>query len=225
MGLTVSVVIPALNEAEVIGEVVRSMPWAEIVECVVVDNGSTDGTGEVARAAGARVITAPRGYGAACWAGAKAAVGDVLVFMDGDGADVVADFAKIAGPVQRGEADFAIGSRIRGRREAGSMSFPQVLAGHLIGWLVKVMYGYRYTDMGAFRAIGRETLMGLSMTEMTFGWNLEMQVRAVQRGLRIVEVPTDYRCRAGGVSKVSGNLGAAVKTVWRIAQVLARTRK
>jgi glycosyltransferase involved in cell wall biosynthesis len=224
MGLAVSVVIPALNEAEVIGDVVGSLPWGEIVECIVVDNGSTDGTGNVASAVGARVVTAPRGYGAACWAGTQAAAGDVLVFMDGDGADVVADFQKIVGPVLRGEADFCIGSRIRGNREPGSMSFPQVLAGHLIGWLVKVIYGYRYTDMGAFRAIRRDTLLGLGMTEMTFGWNLEMQVRAVQRGLRIVEVPTDYKCRAGGLSKVSGNLGAALKTVWRIVQVLARTR-
>jgi glycosyltransferase involved in cell wall biosynthesis len=229
MGNRVSIVVPALNEAEAIGAVVRSMPWGEpafdLAECIVVDNGSADGTGDVAREAGARVVTSPRGYGAACWAGTLAAVGDVLVFMDGDGADTVEDFEKIVGPVLRGEADFCIGSRIRGRREPGSLSPPQVLAGHLIGWMVKVMYGYRYTDMGAFRAIRKETLLGLGMTEMTFGWNLEMQVRAVQCGLRIVEVPTDYKCRVAGVSKVSGDLKAAVKTVWRIAEVLVRTRK
>jgi hypothetical protein len=105
------------------------------------------------------------------------------------------------------------------------LSPPQVLAGHVVGWLVKVMYGYRYSDMGAFRAIRKDTLLALGMTEMTFGWNLEMQVRAVQAGLRIVEVPTDYKCRAAGVSKVSGNLSAAAKTVWRIGTVLLRTRK
>jgi glycosyltransferase involved in cell wall biosynthesis len=217
MGNAVSVVVP-------IGAVVRSMPWVEIVECIVVDNGSTDGTGEVARQAGARVVMSPRGYGAACWAGTVAAAGDVLVFLDGDGADTLEDFGKIVGPVLRGEADFCIGSRIRGKREPGALSPPQVLAGHLIGWLVKLMYGYRYSDMGAFRAIRKDVLIGLGMTEMTFGWNLEMQVRAVQCGLRIAEVPTDYKCRAAGVSKVSGNPSAAGKTVWRIVQVLLRTR-
>jgi len=227
MSSRVSVVIPALNEAESIGAVVRSMPWGAIAECLVVDNGSTDGTGRVARAAGARVIEAPRGYGAACWAGAQAAVetSDVLVFLDGDGSDVIADFETIAGPVLRGEADFVIGSRIRGRRERGSMNLSQVFAAHLIGALVRVMYGFRYTDMGAFRAVRRSTLERMGMTERTFGWNLEMQVRAVQVGARILEVPTDYRCRAAGESKVSGDLRASVKTAWRILGVLVRTRK
>ncbi len=221
---SVSVVVPALNEAEAIGVVVRSMPWADIAECIVVDNGSTDGTGEVAREAGARVVTSPQGYGAACWAGSLAAVGDVLVYADGDGADAIEEMSKLTGPVLRGEADFVIGSRIRGERAPGSMNFSQVFAGHLIGWLVRLMYGYRYTDMGAFRAIRKDALLTLGMTEMTFGWNLEMQVRAVQCGLRIVEVPVSYRCRVAGVSKVSGNLRASVKTAWRIFGVLARTR-
>ena len=223
----VSVVIPALNEAEAIGGVVRSMPWSEIAECIVVDNGSTDDTADVARAAGARVVASSRGYGAACWAGAKAArpESDVLVFLDGDGADVVEEMPAIAGPVLRGEADFVIGSRIRGQRERGSMNLSQVFAAHVISVLVKRMYGFRYTDMGAFRAIRREALDALGMTERTFGWNLEMQVRAVQRGLRIVEVPVSYRCRAGGESKVSGNLRASIRTAWRIAGVLLRTRR
>jgi glycosyltransferase involved in cell wall biosynthesis len=222
---SVSVVVPALNEADAIVGVVRSMPWPRIAECIVVDNGSSDGTGDVARDAGARVVTSPRGYGAACDAGAKAAVGDVLVFLDGDGADNVAQFDEIAGPVLRGEADFVIGSRIRGKREPGSMNFSQVFAAYLIGALVKMMYGFHYTDMGAFRAIRRDVLHAMGMTEMTFGWNLEMQVRAVQCGLRIVEVPVDYKCRAAGESKVSGNLVASVKTAWRIFGVLVRTRR
>jgi glycosyltransferase involved in cell wall biosynthesis len=227
MPARVSVVIPALNEAESIGSVVTSMPWGLIDECIVVDNGSTDGTGEVARAAGARVVTSARGYGAACYAGMKAASpkSDVLVFLDGDGSDDVADMAKLLVPVERGEADFVIGSRIRGRREKGSMNVSQVFAAHLIGALVKMMYGFRYTDMGAFRAIRRTSLEAMGMTEMTFGWNLEMQVKAVQQGLRILEVPTDYKCRAAGESKVSGNLKASVKTAWRIFGVLARTWK
>jgi len=223
----VSVVIPALNEAESIGQVVASMPWGMIDECIVVDNGSSDGTDKVAAQAGARVVTSPRGYGAACSTGAKAALAtsDVLVFLDGDGSDVVSDMPKLVGPIERDEADFVIGSRIRGEREPGSMNFSQVFAAHLIGALVKMMYGFRYTDMGAFRAIRRESLEKLGMTEMTFGWNLEMQVRAVQVGLRILEVPTDYKCRTAGESKVSGNLMASVKTAWRIFGVLVRTRQ
>lgn len=205
MATGVSVVVPALNEAESIGRVVQAMPWALIDECIVVDNGSIDGTGDVASAAGARVVTAPRGYGAACWAGSRAAMetSDVLVYADGDGADIVERMEVLLTPIRRGEADFVIGSRLRGHREPGSMLASQVFAGKLIGALVKLLYGFRYTDMCAFRAIKRESLMRLDMQERTFGWNLEMQIKAVQRGLRVVEVPVDYRCRLGGVSKVS----------------------
>ena len=235
-GVRVSVVVPALNEAGAVGGVVREVlgtgfgsgagegAWV-VAECLVVDNGSTDGTAEVARAAGARVVVSERGYGAACRAGAQAAVGEVLVFLDGDGADVVADMPRIVGPVVRGEADFVIGSRMRGRREAGAMGVSQVFAGWLIGVLVERMYGFRYTDMGAFRAVRKDVLLGLGMTERTFGWNLEMQVRVLQRGLRVVEVGTDYRRRVAGESKVSGDLAASLKAGWRILGVLVRTRK
>ncbi len=227
MACGVSVVIPALNEAESIGVVVRSMPWGSIDECIVVDNGSTDGTGEVAAAAGARVVSAPRGYGAAMAAGSAAALvtSHVLVYMDGDGADDVSEFERIAGPVRRGEADFVIGSRIRGVRERGSMLGSQVFAAHLIGWLVKLLYGFRYTDMCAFRAIRRECLDAMEMGEMTFGWNLEMQIKAVQAGLRIEEVPVRYRNRIAGVSKVSGDLRASFLAGRRILGVFWRVRK
>jgi hypothetical protein len=126
--------------------------------------------------------------------------------------------------VQRDEVDFAIGSRIRGNREAGSMLASQVFAGHLIGWLVKLFYGFRYTDMGAFRVIRRSALEAMKMKEMTYGWNLEMQIKAVQRKLRILEVPVSYKCRIGGESKVSGNLPASAKAAVRILGVLFRTR-
>ena len=222
---SVSVIIPALNESESIGQVVRSMPWHLIAECIVVDNGSTDGTGQIAAAAGARVVTSPRGYGAACKAGAAAAnpESSILVFMDGDGSDIITDLPRLVAPVTDGSADFVIGSRMRGRREPGSMLFSQVFAGHLVGLLLRLLTRAKYTDMGPFRALRRSCLPVLQMSEMTYGWNLEMQVKAAQRGLRILEIPVDYRCRIGGVSKVSGDLKATLKTGVRILTVLFRT--
>ena len=218
----ISVIIPALNEAESIGRVVGEMPWELIAECVVVDNGSTDGTGDVARAAGARVVEAERGYGSACMAGSIAAVGDILVYMDGDGADVVAHMEEMVAPIVSDEADFVIGSRLRGRREAGSMLASQVFAGRLVGALLRVLQGVKYTDMCAFRAIRRTSLERLGMSEMTYGWNLEMQIKAARAGLRILEIPVDYRCRIGGVSKVSGDWKASLKAGVRIMEVLFR---
>jgi len=220
---SISIIIPALNEAESIGAVVGEMPWARIAECIVVDNGSTDGTAEIARAAGARVVESARGYGAACDAGAKAAVGDVLVFMDGDGSDVIAGLDELAGPIERDEADFVIGSRLRGRREEGSMLPSQVFAGRFVGLLLRVTLRAKYTDMGPFRAIRRTSLERLQMREMTYGWNLEMQIKACQHGLRIREIAVDYRKRFAGTSKVSGDLRASVKAGVRILGVLLRT--
>jgi glycosyltransferase involved in cell wall biosynthesis len=225
MAASVSVIVAALNEAEAIGSVVASMPWGDIAECIVVDNGSTDGTGEVAAAAGARVVKAPRGYGAAMYAGMQAAVGEVLVFADGDGADDVARLGDLVGPIMRGEADFVLASRTLGTREPGSMLPSQVMAGWVVGWLTRIFYGHRYTDMCAFRAIRRDVLERMRMQERTYGWNLEMQLKAITMGLRIVEVPVHYRCRAGGVSKVSGNLKASWQTLLRIVEVFVRVRR
>ena len=221
----ISIIIPALNEHESIGHVVASMPWNDIAECIVVDNGSSDGTGEIASSAGARVITSPRGYGAACKAGSDAALGtsDILVYMDGDGSDIIDDLSRLVAPIQAGEADFVLGSRIKGNREVGSMLGSQVFAGHLVGFLLHLFQGVRYTDMGPFRAIRRSSLELLQMSEMTYGWNLEMQIKAAQHKLRIREIVVDYRRRIGGTSKVSGDLAASMKAAMRILEVLFRT--
>ncbi len=221
---TVSVIIPALNEADSIGHVVREMPWSLIAECLVVDNGSTDGTAEIARAAGARIIESPRGYGAACIAGMQGAAlsSDVLVFMDGDGSDVIGYLDALVAPIANDEADFVLGSRILGRREPGSMLPSQVFAGHLVGFLLNLFQGVRYTDMGPFRAIRRSSLEAMKMSERTYGWNLEMQIKAAQHRLRVREITVDYRRRIGGVSKVSGDWKASLKAAIRILEVLFR---
>ena len=220
----ISVIIPALNERESIGHVVASMPWSLISECIVVDNGSTDGTDEVARAAGARVVYAPRGYGSACKAGADAALATtaILVYLDGDGSDDINDLPRVTAPISDDLADFVVGSRIRGRIQPGSMLGSQIFAAHLVGFLVRVLQGVRYTDMGPFRAIRRSSYQQLAMSEMTYGWNLEMQIRAAQYRLRILEIPVNYHCRIGGISKVSGNVRASIKAAIRILGVVFR---
>jgi glycosyltransferase involved in cell wall biosynthesis len=204
----VSVVIPALNEEEPIAAVVRECLRTKIpAEVVVVDNGSTDSTATRARDAGARVVSEPKpGYGRACAAGIRAvsAESEIIVFLDGDGSDCPEFMSQLVDPIATGTIDFVIGSRTRGQREPGSMNFQQVFAGRFAGWLIRVLYGARYTDMSPFRAIRREALQELSMREETYGWNLEMQMKAARRGLRILEVPVNHRCRTGGVSKVSG---------------------
>jgi len=226
----VSVIVAALNEAESIGHVVAAVPWGGgdgflLTECLVVDNGSTDATAEIAAAAGAHVVHSPRGYGNAMWAGVQAASGEVLVFADGDGADDVARLGELVGPIARGEADFVLASRTKGTREPGSMLPSQVLAGLVVGWLTRLFYGHRYSDMCAFRAIRKDVLERMQMRERTYGWNLEMQLKAVTMGLRIVEVPVHYRCRIGGVSKVSGNIRASWQTLLKIIEVFGRVRR
>jgi glycosyltransferase involved in cell wall biosynthesis len=220
----VCVVIPCLNEEEPIAGVVREVLAQGVDEVIVVDNGSTDATAARAAAAGARVIVEPqRGYGRACAAGLAAVPGDAIVcFLDGDGSDVPAFVSAVIGPVARGEADFVMGSRLRGKREAGSMTPQQLVAGWLAGILMRLRYGVRFTDMSPFRAMRIAELKRLGMNEMTYGWNLEMQMRAARAGLRILEVPVAHRRRAGGVSKVSGSLRGTIKASWRIAATFVR---
>jgi glycosyltransferase involved in cell wall biosynthesis len=220
----ISIIIPALNEAESIGTVVSEMPWNLVAECIVVDNGSTDATAFIAVQAGARVIQSLRGYGAACLAGSQAALSSstILAFMDGDGSDIIADLPRLVTPIQNDEADFVIGSRNRGTREPGSMLSSQIFAGRLVGILLRLLGKGRYTDMGPFRAIRRTSLEQLQMSELTYGWNLEMQIKAAQHRLRILEIPVDYRKRIGGISKVSGDFKASLRAGVRILAVLFR---
>ena len=221
--VNVTVVIPTLNEEESIGSVVASLPRNIIDRVIVADGGSQDGTAEQAQRAGAEIIPAGRGYGRACLAGALAAENaEILVFMDGDGADDPNTIAAIVAPVRAGEYDFVIGSRARGVRETGSMSSHQILAGQVAGWLIRLLYGVRYTDMCAFRAIRRDTLLALGMRELTYGWNLEMQMRVARAGLRVLELPVPYRRRLGGESKVAGSLRGTAVAGLRIISTFAR---
>jgi glycosyltransferase involved in cell wall biosynthesis len=222
----ISVIIPALNEEEPIAAVVRDCLTTGLpAEVIVVDNGSTDRTSDRAAAAGAKVVLEPMpGYGRACAAGVRALSPDcdLVVFLDGDGSDCPEFMPDLVEPVQRGEQDFVIGSRTRGKREAGSMNFQQVFAGRVAGGLLGLLYGVRYTDMCPFRAIRRDALVNLGMKELTYGWNLEMQMRAARAGLRILEVPVNHRCRTGGESKVSGTLRGTFVAGTRIIATLFR---
>ena len=221
----VSVVIPALNEEEPIAEVVRGCIESGVPrEVIVVDNGSTDRTAARARDAGARVVDAPRGYGRACAAGVAAVSPecDIIVFLDGDGSDCPELMDQLVRPIRHGTHDFVIGSRTRGEREPGSMNAQQVFAGYLAGWLMRPLYGVKYTDMCPFRAIRRAKLQQLGMKEPTYGWNLEMQMRAARAGLRILEIPVKHRCRTGGESKVSGTLRGTFVAGTRIVATLFR---
>jgi glycosyltransferase involved in cell wall biosynthesis len=223
--MQVSVVIPALNEEAPIAGVVRGISRDWVNEILVVDNGSNDHTAECASNAGARVISEPkRGYGRACRAGVQAVAAgcEIIVFLDGDGSDCPELIPLLLQPILAGTHDFVIGSRLRGKREPGSMNAPQIIAGRFAGALLQLLYGVRYTDMCPFRAIRRDRLAELNLQEKTYGWNLEMQMRAARAGLRILELPVDHLRRSGGESKVSGNLWGTMKAASRILVTIGR---
>jgi glycosyltransferase involved in cell wall biosynthesis len=221
----VAAIIPTLNEAATIADTIASLPSDTVDEIIVADSSSVDGTAAIARASGARVVQLDqRGYGRACAAGVAAAGegSSILLFLDGDGADRADLAATLVAPIRAGTHDFVLGSRVRGEREPGSMSWHQVLAGRLAGWLISMLYGVRYTDMCAFRAISREALARLAMADTTYGWNIEMQMKAARAGLRILELPVPYRRRAGGTSKVAGTLRGSIRAGWRIVLTVVR---
>jgi glycosyltransferase involved in cell wall biosynthesis len=217
------VVIPTLDEAQSIAAVVRSIPRPLVGRIIVADGGSRDATVRRAQEAGAEVIGAGRGYGRACLAATMAAdEADIVVFMDGDGADDPQVIARFLEPIRSGRFDFVIGSRARGKREPGSIAWHQLAAGILAGWGMRLLYGVRYTDMCAFRAIRRDALLELGMRELTYGWNIEMQMRAARARLRILEIPVNYRRRSGGTSKVAGSLSGTVRAGVRIIATFVR---
>jgi glycosyltransferase involved in cell wall biosynthesis len=221
----ISVIIAALNEEAAIEKVINAVPKNLADEIVVVDNGSKDRTMEIATAAGAKVVREPvPGYGRAFRAGLRSVSPkcEIVVFLDGDGSDYPEMMDRLVTPIMEGKSDFVIGSRTRGNREDGSLNFHQVLAGYMIGFILRLLYGVRSTDMGPFRAIRRETLDGLGLREQTYGWPLEMQMRAAQAKVRTIEVPVDYRRRAGGNSKIAGTVRGSMLAATRILITLTR---
>jgi hypothetical protein len=208
--MKISVVIPTLNEEEAIGEVVGAVPADRVHEIIVVDNGSTDNTRKNATIAGARVVLeSRRGYGAACLAGAKAAAADIIVFLDGDRSDDPAQLETIAGPVVADRADLVIGSRLKGVLAKGAMPLHGRLGNRFMVSLLRLLYGVEITDIGSFRAIKAQTLFDLNMEQMTYGWPVEMVVKAARKGLRLQSVPIHYRKRIGR-SKVTGTLKGTI---------------
>ena len=214
-------IVPAMDEEAAISDVVRSLRAAPIDAVVVVDGGSRDATVERAVAAGALVIQDyRRGYGRACLTGAEMSRGaDILLFIDGDGADVATQASRLIQPIQDGELDLVIGSRLRGHREAGSLSTLQIIGNRVVAAILNARYGLALTDIGPFRAVRADVLTALPLTELSYGWPTQMIREAAAAGYRVGEVPVDYRRRIGGVSKVSGNTKASLLAGARMLRV------
>ena len=231
----VTAIVPCLDEETAIADVVAGLLAYGADAVIVVDGGSEDGTRERAGAAGAQVVLEPRrGYGRAIQAGIAAMPTEtgIVLFVDGDGSDRLDCVPGLLDPIRLGRADFVHGSRIRGRREPGAMSPQQIVAGHLAGWLLRLTYGARFTDMSPFRAIRRDALARLGMADQTYGWNLEMLMRVSATGLRCEEITVGQRPRRGGASKVSGDWRVGARAAWiigltfiRLARTLSRERR
>ena len=224
-GRNIVVIIPVLNEEDSIGLVLAHIPEEMAAAVIVVDNGSTDRTAAVALEGGAVVVREPRrGYGAACLRGMAEAVRfapDVIVFLDGDYSDYPEEMADLVRPVMEEGCDLVIGSRMLGRRAPGSMPVQAVIGNVLVPRIIRWLYGHRYTDLGPFRAIRYDRLLELEMADQNFGWTVEMQIKAAQKGYRTLDVPVRYRRRVG-VSKITGTLSGAVRAGVKILWVTFR---
>jgi glycosyltransferase involved in cell wall biosynthesis len=207
----ICLIIPALNEEEAVGKVLADIPAEVFSEIVVVDNNSSDNTASVAAAAGASVILEKqRGYGAACMKGinyleAREPRPDIVVFLDADYSDYPGESAALIDPILNRDYDFACGSRVLGKREKGAMKWYQLAGNAAATRIIRLFFGGKFTDLGPFRAMKFDRLLDLHMSERTYGWTMEMQIKAVKRGLKYLEVPVSYRPRIGS-SKISGTL-------------------
>lgn len=228
--VTVDAIIPAYNEVGNVPFVLQDLQATEVRHVFLVDNNSTDGTGKVAETQGARVLKESRqGYGAACLKGIAAAneleePAEMLVFLDADHSDDIPSLERLTEPIRSGEADLVIGSRALGKKERGAMTPQQVFGNWLATRMIRLLYGVKYTDLGPFRAIRRDALNGLGMEDQTYGWTVEMQVKAIRNGLKILEIPVDYHRRRTGKSKVAGTLKGTILAGFKIIATILKYR-
>ncbi len=222
-----ALIIPALNEEPVIGTMLASVPPSLFCLVIVADNGSTDRTVEIARAAGATVVSiADRGYGAACLSAMEVIPNGIeaVVFMQADCSETPEEARDLLRPIYEGRADLVLGSRTLGSADQGSLLAHQEWGNRLLITMISLLFGHRYSDLGPFRAIRLESLKALNMQDRNYGWTVEMQVRALQCGLRILEVPISYKVRAAGENKVSGSFKASVKAGLKMIRVVLKLR-
>jgi glycosyltransferase involved in cell wall biosynthesis len=227
----IAFIIPALNEEEALAPMLDELRAAlDAAACadadiVIVDNGSRDATAAVARKHGARVVSEPRrGYGQACLAGIAALSpnAQIVAFLDADGSDDPEDLVRLLAPVRNGEADLVLGSRKAAARTAGAFTPQQAFGNWLATGLMRLLFSARYTDLGPFRVIRREALERLQMRDTNFGWTIEMQIKAHRAGLRVLEIPVNYRKRIAGESKISGNCWGTLRAGWKILWTIAK---
>jgi glycosyltransferase involved in cell wall biosynthesis len=221
----VSVIIPTHNEAQSIALVLADLPSDLVMEVIVVDSNSTDGTPEIAASMKARVIPEPRrGYGRACLTGLAAANSpDVVVFLDGDYSDRPSELPILLAPILEGRADITLGSRLHDKNSAGALPWHQVFGNRLAANLIRVLYGLNISDLGPFRAGRAEILRALALEETTYGWAVEMILKGALAGYRVVEVPVSYYPRIG-TSKISGTLKGTIGAGWFILSLIVRYR-
>jgi glycosyltransferase involved in cell wall biosynthesis len=224
--MKVAVIIPAFNEGAAVPLVIAALPAEKVERVIVVDNGSTDGTAEAARRAGALVVREERrGYGAACLKGIASlpAETEIVVFLDADYSDHPEELPRLIEPIEAGDFDLVIGSRMLGRREPGALLPQAYLGNKLAVFLIRCLWGVRYSDLGPFRAIRREALERLGMEDRSFGWTVEMQVRAAMEGLRVTERPVSYRRRIGK-SKITGTITGTLRAGAKIISTIFKLR-
>src|SRR6266566_3492313 len=226
MAERVAIIIPALDEEAALRHLLAELPKGFAQWVIVVDNGSTDATASVARGAGAIVASEPvRGYGRACLKGFKTACSlgaEIVIFMDGDGSDDPADLPMMLEPISNGRADFVIGSRVSERAERGAVPAQARLGNWLVSRMIRLMYGVRLDDIGSFRVVRCSLLETIEMREMTYGWPVEMLVKAAQAHYRILELPIHYRHRSYGRSKVAGTMSGSIKAAYSMLSATLR---